>query len=84
MGDKEKEHKTTGVGLTLDINELGMDMPLVPDATVEMPGQRPKHRKAPRQEGVDALNGCLCGEVLQPSSNGVLKCKQVGCETQWV
>ena len=87
MENKETERKTTGAGLALDI-ELGLDM--VPglgttssDATVEVPA-RPKRRKAPRQEGVDALNGCLCGEVLQPLSNGVLKCKQAGCETQWV
>jgi hypothetical protein len=64
-GDKT-ERRTTGI---VDIGELGMDT-TVPgpsnEATVEAPG-RPKRRKAPRQEGVDALNGCLCGEVLQPS-----------------
>jgi hypothetical protein len=30
------------------------------------------------------LDGCLCGVVADPASDGVLKCKQVGCETQWV
>ncbi|KAF8234715.1 hypothetical protein L208DRAFT_1260489, partial [Tricholoma matsutake] len=29
------------------------------------------------------LNGCLCGQVLYSSLNGVLECKQAGCETQW-
>jgi len=27
---------------------------------------------------------CLCGSVADPASDGVLMCKQVGCETQWV
>lgn len=84
-GDTETERGMTGIGLTLDIAESGMDT--VPgtsnDATLEVPGC-PKCRKAPRQQDVDALNGCLCGEVLPPSSNGILKCKQAGCETQWV
>ncbi|KAF8223058.1 hypothetical protein L208DRAFT_1319003, partial [Tricholoma matsutake] len=31
----------------------------------------------------DALNGCLCRQVLDSSLNGVLECKQAGCETQW-
>jgi len=42
-----------------------------------------KHKRVPQQLA-DALNGCLCGLVLDGSSGGVLKCKQVGCETQWV
>jgi hypothetical protein len=29
------------------------------------------------------LNGCLCGEVLDSLTDGVLKCYQAGCETQW-
>ncbi|KAF8219240.1 hypothetical protein L208DRAFT_1342016, partial [Tricholoma matsutake] len=29
------------------------------------------------------LNGCLCGSVLSSSLNGVVKCRQAGCETQW-
>ncbi|KAF8148941.1 hypothetical protein B0H34DRAFT_643992, partial [Crassisporium funariophilum] len=33
---------------------------------------------------VDALNGCLCGDIVDPSSSaGVIKCRQLGCETQW-
>ena len=32
-----------------------------------------------------ALNGCLCSMVADDSvSDGVVKCKQAGCETQWV
>jgi hypothetical protein len=33
------------------------------------------------------LNGCLCGEVVNPlksSSNLIIKCKEIGCETEWV
>jgi len=85
MGDKETERRMMGIGLTLDSDigdsELGMDTVVTSnDTTVEVPGH-PKCRKAPRQQDIDALNGCLCGEVLQPSSNGVLKCKQAGCDT---
>src|SRR6267378_3122293 len=42
---------------------------------------RPKHKRVPRQL-VDALNGCLCGSVLNSSLSGIVKCKQAGCETQ--
>ena len=44
---------------------------------------RPKRKRVPRQHA-DALNGCLCGAVLDSSLSGVIKCKQAGCETQWV
>ena len=30
------------------------------------------------------LDGCLCGSVLDGSMDGVLRCKQIGCETEWV
>jgi len=50
--------------------------------TLEESG-RSKRKRVPRQLA-DALNGCLCGLVLNRSSNGVLECKQAGCETQWV
>jgi hypothetical protein len=43
-----------------------------------------KRRRAPTQKAVDALNGCLCGEVVNPLSDGGIRCKQLGCETQWV
>jgi hypothetical protein len=44
---------------------------------------RSKRKRIPRRLA-DALNGCLCGLVLNGSSSGALKCKQLGCETQWV
>jgi hypothetical protein len=50
--------------------------------TVEETG-RSKRKRIPRQLA-DALNGCLCGSVLDGSMDGVLKCNQAGCETQWV
>ena len=43
----------------------------------------PKHKRVPQQLA-DTLNGCLCRSVLNSSLSGVLKCKQAGCETQWV
>ena len=32
------------------------------------------------------LNGCFCGNVLTGSSltAGVIECKWIGCETQWM
>ena len=44
---------------------------------------RSKRKRVPRRLA-DALNGCLCGLVLDGSLSGVLKCKPAGCETQWV
>ena len=41
-------------------------------------------RKRVLRKPVDALDGCLCGLVLNRSMEGVLQCKQAGCETQWV
>jgi hypothetical protein len=77
------ETATTAIGLAA-VAESEMDaVPETSKYAVDVPG-RPKRQRAPRQQHVDALNGCLCGEVLQPLSNGVLKCKQAGCETQWV
>jgi len=32
----------------------------------------------------DALNGCLCGVILNSSSNGVLECKQAGCVGKYI
>ena len=53
--------------------------------TSEIPEESgwPKRKRIPRQL-VDALNGCLCGVVLNNSSSGVLRCRQAGCKTQWV
>jgi hypothetical protein len=42
-----------------------------------------KRKRIPRRRA-DALNGCLCGLVLNGLSSWALKCKQAGCETQWV
>ncbi|KAF8231096.1 hypothetical protein L208DRAFT_1471578, partial [Tricholoma matsutake] len=36
---------------------------------------------------LDTLNGCLCGEVvdsLKLPSNAIIKCKELGCETEWI
>ena len=30
------------------------------------------------------LNMCLCGSVVDPSMDGIIKCKRPSCETQWV
>jgi UDP-N-acetylglucosamine pyrophosphorylase len=41
------------------------------------------HKRVLRQL-TDVLNGCLCRLVLNGSFGAILKCKQAGCETQWV
>ena len=36
---------------------------------------------------LNTLNRCLCGEVvdsLKLLSNAIIKCKELGCETEWV
>ena len=43
-----------------------------------------KRKRVPRQPMPDALNGCLCGIAVDSQSDGVLECKKLGCETQWV
>ena len=55
------------------------------EARIEIPEEsgRSKRKRVQRQLA-DALNGCLCGLVLDSSSERVLKCKQAGCETLWV
>ena len=52
---------------------------------IEIPEEsgQSKHKRVARKLA-DALNGCLCGQVLDSSLNGVLECKQAGCKTQWV
>ena len=52
---------------------------------IEIPEEsgRSKRKRVPRKFA-DALNGCLCGLILDNSMKEVLKCKQAGCETQWV
>jgi hypothetical protein len=43
-------------------------------------------RKRGRGHIVDELNlnVCLCGSVVDPSMESVVKCKRPSCETQWV
>ena len=52
---------------------------------IEIPEEsgRSKRKRVPRKLA-DTLNVCLCRQVLDSSLNGVLECKQAGCETQWV
>jgi len=49
---------------------------------VEESGRTKRKRVARKHE----LNGCLCGDVVQPSDPEAraVKCKQAGCETEWV
>ena len=42
----------------------------------------PSKRKRVRR--VVELNSCLCGMVVDSSSEDTVRCKHIGCETQWV
>ncbi|KAF8884585.1 hypothetical protein CPB84DRAFT_1750390 [Gymnopilus junonius] len=92
LADSERtENEATGIGLetnepeTNDANSKIMDTST--DAPVEELG-RFKRKKFPRQqvqEG-EALNICLCGEVVDHSlseRDPLIKCKQATCVTQW-
>src|SRR6266545_3415371 len=50
---------------------------------IEISGRGRRKRIARR---IDDLNGCLCGTVVNSSADtsGIVKCRQPGCETQWV
>jgi len=50
---------------------------------IEMSGCS-RRKRAPRQIG--DLNGCLCRLVVKPGVDlsGAIRCRQLGCETQWV
>ena len=68
------------------VGEVNYMQAVVATATeIEIPEEsgRSKHKRFPRKLA-DALNGCLCGLILDSSMKEVLKCKQAGCETQWV
>ena len=65
-------------GMEVVNHALGTEIGEIPEES-----GRSKRKRVPRQLA-DALNGCLCGSVLNGSLSGVVKCKQAGCETQWV
>jgi hypothetical protein len=57
------------------------------EVTVEAEAGRSKRKRIPRKQVLDTLNGCLCGDVVDPSelpSDTIIKCKEMGCETEWV
>jgi hypothetical protein len=46
-----------------------------------------KKKQVLRKHVLDTLNGCLCGEVadsLKLLSNAIIKCEELGCETEWI
>jgi len=43
-----------------------------------------KRKWMPRKQQANELNSCLCGDVIELFMEGVLKCKQAGCETEWI
>jgi hypothetical protein len=78
-GEKEGSVNATSLDSEVVNHALGTEIGFgIPEES-----GRSKRKRVPRQLA-DALNGCLCGSVLNSSLSGVVKCKQAGCETQWV
>lgn len=82
-------------GTEVPSNQLAADLARTPSAVgtqVNNPGNdgdvensgRGRRKRAPRHIG--ALNGCLCGIVVDPNVNlgDAIQCRQAGCETRWV
>ena len=77
------------------LNTLVLPGPLVtmesgnvedPSCTIGEINTERSMRKRARGHVVDKLNLnlCLCGSVIDPSAEGIVKCKQTSCKTQWV
>ncbi len=81
MGQDNRVTENGVSGVSLNAEEVQNPISAT-ETSSEIPQEsgRTKHKRVPRQLA-DALNGCLCGLVLDHS---FLKCKQAGCETQWV
>jgi hypothetical protein len=62
-------------------------IPTTIESEVTAEAGRSKRKRIPRKQVLDTLNGRLCGEVVDPlelPSDAIVKCKEIGCETQWV
>ena len=68
------------------VGEVNYMQAVVATATeIEIPEESgwSKHKRVPRKLA-DTLSGCHYRLILDSSMKEVLKCKQAGCETQWV
>ena len=57
------------------------------EAAAEMIPENVEEASHPKRKRVSlklVLDRCLCGSVVNGLADGVLKCNQAGCETQWV
>ena len=82
--NRGSENGASGVSLNAkDIQNFSLAMAAEIRSEILEEFRQSKCKRVP-QKLEDALNGCLCGLVLNCSSNGILMCKQAGCETQWV
>jgi len=70
-----------------DIIEAPIPTTIQVESEVAVEAGRSKRKRIPRKQVLDTLNGCLCGEVVDPlelPSDAIIKCKAMGCETEWV
>ena len=92
QGDKDFEalHGQQGSTEALagpDIVDSEAPSPITIESEVASEAGRSKRKRILRKEVLDTLNGCLCGEVVNPlilPSDAIIKCKEMGCETEWV
>jgi len=93
QGDKDLEALRGRRGTTEGIpDSAGPDIieapiPTAIESEVAVEAGRSKRKRIPRKQVLDTLNGCLCGEVVDPlelPSDAIIKCKEIGCETEWV
>jgi len=93
QGDKDLEALRGRRGTTEGIpDSAGPDIieapiPTAIESEVAVEAGRSKQKRIPRKQVLDTLNGCLCGEVVDPLellSDTIIKCKEIGCETEWV
>ena len=48
----------------------------------EMLGRHERRKR--KVVDIGELEDCLCGSRAEPTTNNVIRCKRVGCETVWV
>jgi len=75
--------RDAGTAKTESMDTIGSNDAMGENVPVQETGHF-KQKHIPMQNTSDALNRCLCGVVLHSECNRVLKCKKIGCETQWV
>jgi hypothetical protein len=92
---KNSRNEQNDIQVQAELEEqIGPGLPKIPESNASDPRHTTTStseagrstRKRGRGRIVDELNlnVCLCGLVVDPSTENVVKCKRSSCETQWV